>query len=186
MVNVRELRQRHRKVWVGENRWRVSGNMSLSLHSHLSLPQADLLEAGIVTTRCLAVTGGGNVAKCSRFHFTSPAGFQCTLNIVITYWVSLLDNVEINNLYQTMCYVTLRRCWNIGPIWISNNNNIIIQTFLSRNEVITSEAVAAQGRSCHYCPLLWARWNKWVLSLDFKTVSQVLSRTVLEKIKKIT
>ena len=56
---------------------------------------------------------------------------------------------------------------------------IIIHTFLSRHKVVTSEAVAAQVRSCHYCPLLWARWNKWVLSLDLKTVSEVLSRTVL-------
>ena len=56
---------------------------------------------------------------------------------------------------------------------------IIIHTFLSRHKVVTSEAVAAQVRSCHYCPLLWARWNTWVLSLDLKTVSEVLSRTVL-------
>ena len=56
---------------------------------------------------------------------------------------------------------------------------IIIHTFLCRHKVVTSEAVAAQVRSCHYCPLLWARWNKWVLSIDLKTVSKVLSRTVL-------
>ena len=56
---------------------------------------------------------------------------------------------------------------------------IIIHTFLSRHKVVTSEVVAAQFRSCHYCPLLWARWNKWVLSLDLKTVSEVLSRTIL-------
>jgi len=31
---------------------------------------------------------------------------------------------------------------------------IIIRTFLSRHKVVTSEAVAAQVRSCHYCLLL--------------------------------
>jgi len=46
----------------------ISSSLSqnLSLNRQLSFRQADLLE--IITTRCLAVTGGGSIDECGFWH----------------------------------------------------------------------------------------------------------------------
>ena len=54
---------------------------------------------------------------------------------------------------------------------------IIISTFLSFHMIVTSEVVAAQLRSRHYCLLLSATWNGRVLSQDLITVSEKHSTT---------
>jgi len=54
-------------------------SQSLSLHSHLSLADAHLLEYHPnMTNRCLAVTGDGSVAECGRL--SQPSCFLCALS----------------------------------------------------------------------------------------------------------
>ena len=71
---------------------KLSFSQSLSIHSHLSLPQADLL--GIMTTRCLAVTGGSSIGKCS------PAGFHFSVHynniVMLTYLLTYTVHVYVS------------------------------------------------------------------------------------------
>ena len=59
-----------------------------SIHSHLSLPQADLLESWM-TTHCLAVTGGGSIGKCGRLSQPNCLSVR-TILVILTYILTIL------------------------------------------------------------------------------------------------